>query len=132
MTLGAIKSDLLDKSLVAVSYALDEIEIDLYTYIYKYYGDYSPIRYKRTGNLGDTPYIPTPAHITGNGASGKVGLNTGIGYSTGTPWTMEQVIDSAEAGLHGGYPYGGGVPFWSEAEFLMQSRVDEGCSAAGF
>ena len=51
MTLGAIKSDLLDKSLTAVSYALDEIEIDLYTYIYKYYGDYSPKRYERTGNL---------------------------------------------------------------------------------
>ena len=132
MTFGAIKSDLLDKSLTAVSYALDEIEIDLYTYIYEYYGDYSPKRYERTGNLGDTPQIPVPAHITGNGASGEVGLNTGIGYSTGTPWTMTQVIDSAEAGLHGGYPYGGGVPFWSEAEFLMQSRVDEGCSAAGF
>lgn len=132
MTMGEIKTDLLNKSLVAVSYALDAIEDDLDTYINEYYGDYSPIRYKRTGKLGSTPYIPEPAHSTGSGASGKVGLNTGIGYSTGTPWTMEQVIDSAEAGLHGGYPYGGGVPFWSEAEFLMQSRVDEGCSAAGF
>lgn len=132
MTMGEIKADLLNKSLVAVSYALDAIENDLDTYINEYYGDYSPIRYKRTGKLGNTPYIPVPAHITGDGASGDVGLNTGIGYSTGTPWSMTQVIDSAEAGLHGGYPYGGGVPFWSEAEFLMQSRVDEGCSAAGF
>ena len=132
MTLGAIKDDLLDKSVTAVSYALDAIREDLHIYIFEYYGDYSQIRYRRTGKLGRTPYIPEPAHSTGSGASGKVGLNTGIGYSTGTPWTMEQVIDSAEAGLHGGYPYGGGVPFWSEAEFLMQSRVDEGCSAAGF
>lgn len=132
MTLGAIKSDLLDKSLTAVSYALDKIELDLYAYIFDYYGGYHPLRYKRTHKLQSTPYIPTPAHITGSGASGDVGLNTGIGYSTGTPWTMTQVIDSAEAGLHGGYPYGEGVPFWTIASGLMQSRLDEGCSAAGF
>lgn len=131
MTMGEIKADLLNKSLVAVTYALNAIELDLYTYIFEYYGGYHPMRYKRTHNLQSTPYTPVPAHITGNGASGDVGLNTGIGYSTGT-WSMTDVIDSAEAGLHGGYPYGEGVPFWTIASGLMQSRIDEGCSAAGF
>ncbi len=131
MTLGAIKDDLLNKSLVAVDHALDAIENDLHMEIGNYYGDYSPKRYRRTRKLNQTPKIFQPAAITGSGAEGTIGLNLGIGYSTGM-WSMAQVVDSAEAGLHGGYPYGGGVPFWSEASYMMQSRLDEGCSAAGF
>ena len=131
MTFGAIKDDLLHKSLVAVEYSMFLIEEDLTQYIAQYYGGYSPILYKRTGNLAQTPFSPVPAHNTGSGAAGTVGLNTGIGYSTGT-WTMENVISSAENGLHGGYPYGASVPFWTLASGLMQTRVYEGCNAAGF
>ena len=131
MTLSAIREDLLQKSVTAVDYALFLITEDLTQFIGQYYGSYSPKLYNRTGTLPNTPRISQPATMTGSGAKGQVELNTGLGYSTGT-WSMSQVISSAEAGLHGGYPYGGSVPFWTLASALMQTRVNEGCGAAGF
>ena len=111
MTIDAIKQDLNKKSLVAVNYIVVTMHTFLIQAVDSYYGGYTPKRYKRTGKMKTTPKIMDAGHQIGNGAEGQFKLDLSPTYSTGT-WSMGQVIDSAEAYLHGGYSLGTGVSVW--------------------
>lgn len=132
MTLSEIEKVLEKRAVVAVNHATELIMKDMSEVIADYYGDYpNPKRYKRTNLLKKTPKVFEAPAFSGNSAKAKVGLNTGLGYSTGT-WSMEDVINSAESNLHGGYAFGHGVRIWSIPSNRMQWRLDEGCAFAGF
>lgn len=132
MTLGEIEKVLEKRAVVAVNHATELIIKDMSEVIADYYGDYPhPKRYKRTNLLKQTPKVFEAPAFSGNSAKAKIGLNTGLGYSTGT-WSMEDVINSAESNLHGGYAFGSGVRIWSIPSNRMGWRLDEGCAFAGF
>lgn len=132
MTIEAIKQDLNRKSLVAVRYIVVTMHTFLVQAVHEYYGGYSPIRYKRTGKMMTTPKIMDAGHSIGNGAEGQFKLDLSPTYSTGTPWTMEQVIDSAEAYLHGGYSLGTGVSVWNSPMRSYPFVEAAGMASAGF
>ena len=132
MTLSDIEKVLDKRAVVAVNHATELIMKDMSEVIADYYGDYpNPKRYNRTGLLKSTPKVFKAPAFSGNSATAEIGLNTDLQYHTGT-WSMEDVINSAESNLHGGYAFGHGVRIWSIPSNRMQWRLDEGCAFAGF
>lgn len=83
----------------------------------KYYFDYDPQQYMRTHELSDS-LIKMDVKVYGNMITTEVKIDEDYlnsEYEIGD-WTGRQVVESAEAGLHGGCDVGNGnAAFWTNA-----------------
>ena len=85
----------------------------------------SPVYYKRTGKLGDSPRT-TGVQGKGSHVSTEIYLDDNYSYSTGT-WTAEQVMNAAE----NGHLVGSGG-FWMKTVDEMPDIIDDAMRNSGF
>lgn len=106
----------------AVQMTRDEIYETIDTYIYAFYGDYSPVMYERTYSFADS-LIKLDVSVLGTSVTTEVKIDEGyLGstYSTGNNPSGMQVAEAANAGMHGAlgdgfYAVPGSVSFWDDA-----------------
>ena len=125
-SIGEFKEFLLSKSVEAVDSVKGEVYGKFQEKLGKYYSEFSPEEYIRTGALQNS-LNQEGAFSTGSGARARVYFST-PSYAQGmmllqhTPehgrygwatWSGEQVLDTAMGGSHGGYA--SGTPIWSSA-----------------
>lgn len=87
----------------------------------------SPVYYKRTGKLGDSPRT-TGVQGKGSHVSTEIYLDDNYSYSTGT-WTAEQVMEAAENGYGNLVGTGG---FWRKTVDEMPDIINDAMRNAGF
>lgn len=122
----ALKAALVGAAVAGVAQVEEEVYSTFAEKLSKYYGEFAPAEYIRTGELRSS-LQRTGAGSTGSGAFAKVYFNT-PGYMTGmvpiqsTPitgeygwatWDGGKVLKTAMHGSHGGYV--GGTAIWDEA-----------------
>lgn len=120
--MAALKGALTGAAVAGVAQVEEEVYSTFAEKLGKYYGEFAPAEYIRTGALRDS-LNRTGAGSTGSGAFAKVYFTT-PGYQTGlvplqsgrmgwASWSGEKVLDTAMHGSHGGYV--GGTAIWDEA-----------------
>lgn len=103
----------------AVEKATTQTMLDANQEIQRFYSVGHPVMYSRTGTLGASVNFDSVVS-SGNEAYGKVWLDKGIGYSTGT-FSGIEVIDAAENHTSGVL----GMPgFWAITEQKAQKNLD--------
>lgn len=103
-TIEAIEADILKKSEIAIFNTREKIYSVIDKNLRVFYGEYSPIMYKRTSQLLHSLVR------TGGGLYAEVYFDSGaLSYTTGT-WSGAKVLDVSMGGSHGGYV--GGTPVW--------------------
>lgn len=104
----------------AVQMTRDEIYETIDTYLYAFYGDYSPVLYARTYRFADS-LIKLDVSVSGTSVSAEVKIDEGyLGstYSSGDSPTGMQVAEAANSGLHGAVGLNcvpGSISFWNDA-----------------
>lgn len=129
-----LESALLHSLSSAVNCMSDMVKDEIDTAVTRYYESYDPLYYRRTGNLAKAP-SRTGVKTSGNSAMSEVYMDTEIQYKHGN-WSIENVISSADNGLHGGLSVGGNVSVWRLPMKEMQQESKEmwkkALSDAGF
>lgn len=125
-SIEALKAALVGAAVAGVAQVEEEVHSTFAEKLNKYYGEFTPAEYIRTGAL-QSSLDRTGAGSTGSGAFAKVFFNT-PGYQQGlvpiksTPitgeygwatWDGGKVLETAMHGSHGGYV--GGTAIWDEA-----------------
>ena len=96
-----LKSFLLNKCQIAVAKAENKIYAIIKEFLIKYYQDYDPILYERTYQLLHS-LVKSNIRKTRSGYEAEVYFDIdGLRYDTGREPYMEQVIKTADEGLHG-------------------------------
>lgn len=106
MRVEAIKADIGKKTLKAMNMAAPEFkEIIDYTIVFRFYSDYDPVQYSRTGIFGNSGFNG-PAFPVGIGAYAVVGAEDKGGHSfkKGSDWNDARVFAESMSGGHGGLP----------------------------
>ena len=88
-----------------------------------FYSQGDPVRYRRTGALGETGKS-TGISTSGTGVSFDMYLDQDHEYTTGT-WNMPQVMDAAESGAPGSGILGK-PGFWDRATGRFDNAINEG------
>ncbi len=121
-SIEALKAALVGAAVAGVAQVEEEVYSTFAEKLSKYYGEFAPAEYIRTGAL-QSSLDRTGAGSTGSGAFAKVFFNT-PGYQTGlvplqsgrmgyATWDGGKVLETAMHGSHGGYV--GGTAIWDEA-----------------
>ena len=120
-----LEAALRSKMKSAMEAARSKVEAQAEGNAWEFYTEGDPVRYERTGALGNTPET-TGVQNSGNNVSFEVRLNDNYSYSTGT-FTANEVLTAAENHAAGilGKP-----GFWEKTKEDSQKILDETMSAA--
>ena len=126
MRIDQIRKDIESKITKAVAIAQEEIAQIVRDVLQEFYASYSPVMYERTYQLLAS-CVKGEIVRSGNGATATVYLDSGImSYSTGAQPSGAQVMEAANAGLHGASglkTVGGGPPLSDTAENAVDRQV---------
>lgn len=124
-----LEQALLKEMRKAIKIASDKAEADMFEETGRFYTKGDPIKYKRTGALGDTPKT-TAISCSGNEVSFETYLDENHRYTTGNNPTMTDVLKLANSEITNSSvgklrPTVGEEGFWDRAKEKMKKDFEE-------